>query len=129
MVTSAYNDYFQLKNIAFAERQHLQPDLGGADGAAGAGGGQARHRSRERHDDADEGRGHDAVPEGPVPARQDHHRRAQDLADDIARHRAGRSAGDRVRQLAVVDPVHETVRRRGDSQSAPAEQYGAANGA
>ncbi|MGY4331637.1 hypothetical protein ACVWWG_006054 [Bradyrhizobium sp. LB7.2] len=111
------------------ERQHLQPDFGGADGAAGASGRQARHRPRERLDDGHEGRGHDAVPEGSVPARQDHDRRAQDLADDIARHRTGRSAGDRVRQLVVVDPVHEAVRRRNDSQSAPAEQYGAANGA
>ncbi|MEY9430037.1 hypothetical protein ABH975_005352 [Bradyrhizobium ottawaense] len=111
------------------ERQHLQPDLGGADGAAGAGGRQARHRPCRRHRDADEDRGHDAVPEGSVPARQDHHRRAQDLADDIARCRSRGSAGDRVRQLAVGNPVHQAVRRRGDHQPADAEQHGVANGA
>ncbi|MGY3109824.1 hypothetical protein ACVWW7_006451 [Bradyrhizobium sp. LM6.9] len=129
MVTSAYNDYFQLKNIAFTNGSTYNPTSVGltvlrAQVAAKLGIDPANVSTTDMKVE-----GHDAVPEGSVPARQDHDRRAQDLADDIARHRTGRSAGDRVRQLVVVDPVHEAVRRRNDSQSAPAEQYGAANGA
>ena len=129
MVTSAYNDYFQLKNIAFPDGSTYNPTSVGqtvlrAQVAAKLGIDPANVTTTQMKAEATTRFLRDQFLLGKIST--DELRTSLTTLLGSAPHR---SAGDRVRQLAVVDPVHQAVRRRGDSQSAHAEQYGAADGA